>query len=153
MFIIRQLTISKKSVREQSSAVNLDVCTGSLCLLEEYFAAHPLEGGEELKSRNIRPAKSIGAKARAQRYSAVGKEGSFSHHEDSLPIVEKREEILSALREAEVLVITGETGCGKSTQVPQYILGESVTNRVICTQPRRLSAVSLADRVAEENGT
>lgn len=59
-----------------------------------------------------------------------------------------------------VVVISGETGCGKSTQVPQYILDEWLDNfskdgqlqhvEIICTQPRRISAIGVADRVAEE---
>lgn len=59
----------------------------------------------------------------------------------------------------QVVVISGETGCGKSTQVPQYILDDWLDNfkkngrehvEIICTQPRRISAIGVADRVAEE---
>ena len=57
-----------------------------------------------------------------------------------------------------IVLIKGETGCGKTTQVPQYILEDcadrevgSMTN-VLVTQPRRISAMSVANRVAEERG-
>mmetsp|Transcript_17670 Transcript_17670/g.34778 ORF Transcript_17670/g.34778 Transcript_17670/m.34778 type:complete len:913 (+) Transcript_17670:244-2982(+) len=70
-----------------------------------------------------------------------------------LPVWDKRDEILSAINACDVTVITGETGCGKSTQIPQYLLEmESLKFNIVCTQPRRLSAVALADRVASENG-
>ena len=72
----------------------------------------------------------------------------------ALPIEAKRNEILSAIVNNQAIVITGETGCGKSTQVPQYILNYSRSNnqycKIICTQPRRLAAINLAKRVAKE---
>jgi len=55
-------------------------------------------------------------------------------------------------------VISGETGCGKTTQVPQFILDEMLSQsngsvcNMLCTQPRRISAISVAERVAEERG-
>jgi len=58
----------------------------------------------------------------------------------------------------QVLVVSGETGCGKTTQLPQYVLeseidaGRGATCNIICTQPRRISAVSVAERVAAERG-
>ena len=75
---------------------------------------------------------------------------------DGLPIVGHREEILRAIKDHQVVLIAGETGCGKTTQVPQYILEDMWEQRkgcrVICTQPRRISAVSVAERVAVERG-
>lgn len=73
-----------------------------------------------------------------------------------LPSYNKRPEILQLIRENQVVVISGETGCGKTTQVAQFILDDqiekgngSITN-IICTQPRRISAISVAERVAAE---
>lgn len=72
----------------------------------------------------------------------------------SLPIFKSREEILNALNNYQVVIIAGQTGCGKTTQLPQYILEHYQQKhqpcRIICTQPRRLSAVSVAERVAYE---
>ncbi|CAB4374827.1 unnamed protein product [Rhizophagus irregularis] len=74
-----------------------------------------------------------------------------------LPIESRREDIISIIRENRVIVLSGSTGCGKSTQVPQYILDDCLQRRVpvniICTQPRRIAATSLAHRVASERGT
>ncbi|MDR3566684.1 MAG: ATP-dependent RNA helicase HrpA [Syntrophobacteraceae bacterium] len=72
-----------------------------------------------------------------------------------LPIMEWREKIVTAVREHQVLVITGETGSGKSTQIPKFCMeaGRGQTGMIGCTQPRRIAAVTLAARVSEELGT
>ncbi|EFO20092.2 ATP-dependent helicase [Loa loa] len=67
----------------------------------------------------------------------------------NLPIAEKRDEILETLQNVKVLLIAGDTGCGKSTQVPQYLL-DADYDRIACTQPRRIAAIALARRVAYE---
>src|SRR5208337_3978767 len=71
-----------------------------------------------------------------------------------LPITEWREKIVSAIREHQVLVITGETGSGKSTQIPKFCIeaARGQTGLIGCTQPRRIAAISLAARVSEELG-
>ena len=53
-----------------------------------------------------------------------------------LPIAEYRNEIIEKLKENQVIIVAGDTGCGKSTQVPQYLLGAGYSN-IACTQPRR----------------
>lgn len=69
-----------------------------------------------------------------------------------LPISEYKEEILKALDTNRVLLIAGDTGCGKSTQVPQYVHYAGY-NKIACTQPRRIACISLANRVAFETLT
>ncbi|KAK7086410.1 DEAH (Asp-Glu-Ala-His) box polypeptide 34 [Halocaridina rubra] len=66
-----------------------------------------------------------------------------------LPIAGYKEEIISAVRDNKVVVIAGDTGCGKSTQVPQYLLAAGYSN-IACTQPRRIACISLSKRVAYE---
>ena len=67
----------------------------------------------------------------------------------SLPIADYREEIVSSVRDHQVVIVAGDTGCGKSTQVPQYLLDAGYTN-IACTQPRRIACISLAHRVSFE---
>ena len=58
----------------------------------------------------------------------------------------------------QVVVVSGETGCGKTTQLPQYILESEIdaargaTCSIVCTQPRRISAIAVSERVAAERG-
>jgi ATP-dependent RNA helicase DHX36 len=72
-----------------------------------------------------------------------------------LPVHTHRVAILSSLNE-QVALVCGETGCGKTTQVPQFILEDAAAcrrlscTRILCTQPRRISATSVAQRVASE---
>lgn len=74
----------------------------------------------------------------------------------TLPIWKFRSEILDAIEDHQVIIICGETGCGKSTQVPAYILEHELLGgrhcKIYCTEPRRISAISLARRVSEELG-
>lgn len=73
-----------------------------------------------------------------------------------LPAWKERENICSALDKSRVLVVVGETGCGKSTQLPQFILdheikqGRGASTNIIVTQPRRVAAMGVASRVAQE---
>ncbi|KAI9157058.1 hypothetical protein LWI28_016246 [Acer negundo] len=72
----------------------------------------------------------------------------------TLPIYPYRDELLQAVQEYQVLVIVGETGSGKTTQIPQYLheAGYTKQGKVGCTQPRRVAAMSVAARVSQEMG-
>ena len=72
-----------------------------------------------------------------------------------LPVYASRERLVSELRKHETVIIVGETGSGKTTQIPQFAHEAGVAGglMVACTQPRRVAAVSVARRVAEETGT
>lgn len=75
-----------------------------------------------------------------------------------LPVDAHRQRVISAVRSSRVVVIAGETGCGKTTRIPRFLLeeqvrgGEGAECNVVVTQPRRISAVSVAHRVAQEMG-
>ncbi|GIY30037.1 pre-mRNA-splicing factor ATP-dependent RNA helicase DHX16 [Caerostris darwini] len=71
----------------------------------------------------------------------------------SLPIFPFREDLLKAIESHHILIVEGETGSGKTTQIPQYLYEAGYTKdnkRIGCTQPRRVAAMSVAARVAEE---
>ncbi|XP_039249521.2 putative ATP-dependent RNA helicase DHX34 [Styela clava] len=69
--------------------------------------------------------------------------------QDNLPIAAHRSEIINAVKENQVVIVAGDTGCGKSTQVPQYLLASGF-DQIACTQPRRIAAISLSKRVGYE---
>jgi pre-mRNA-splicing factor ATP-dependent RNA helicase DHX16 len=73
----------------------------------------------------------------------------------TLPVFGYRDQIIEAVREHQVLIIVGETGSGKTTQVPQYLYEAGLCDggkKIGCTQPRRVAAMSVAKRVADEVG-
>src|ERR1700738_1046906 len=76
------------------------------------------------------------------------------NHDPELPISAQREAIMEALRRTQVLIVAGDTGSGKSTQLPQFCLelGRGLAGLIAHTQPRRLAARALAARIAEEVG-
>ncbi|GMK58825.1 hypothetical protein CspeluHIS016_0602670 [Cutaneotrichosporon spelunceum] len=86
---------------------------------------------------------------------AEQKAQSIEETRKSLPIYEFRDELLDAIRDHQVLIVVAETGSGKTTQLPQYLHEAGYTQgglKVGCTQPRRVAAMSVAARVAEEMG-
>ncbi|CAD7086133.1 unnamed protein product [Hermetia illucens] len=73
----------------------------------------------------------------------------------SLPVYPFREDLIAAIQEHQILIIEGETGSGKTTQIPQYLYEAGFTKdnkKIGCTQPRRVAAMSVAARVAQEMG-
>ncbi|KAJ6575250.1 P-loop containing nucleoside triphosphate hydrolase protein [Mycena capillaripes] len=96
----------------------------------------------------------IAAGFRARQASSAYQE--MLAHRNLLPIAHYRDEIIQTLESSQVLVLSGETGCGKSTQVPAFILEDQLSQgkpcKIYCTEPRRISAISLAQRVSRELG-
>lgn len=79
---------------------------------------------------------------------------SIQDQRRSLPIYKLKNELVKAVHDNQVLVVIGETGSGKTTQVTQYLAeaGYTTKGKIGCTQPRRVAAMSVAKRVAEEFG-
>lgn len=79
---------------------------------------------------------------------------SMQQQRESLPVFKFRNQLVTAVRNNQILIVVGETGSGKTTQMAQYLAEEGFTanGRIGCTQPRRVAAMSVAKRVAEEVG-
>eukprot|EP00054_Salpingoeca_dolichothecata_P026405 m.188634 g.188634 ORF g.188634 m.188634 type:complete len:1056 (-) comp25647_c0_seq3:133-3300(-) len=91
-----------------------------------------------------------------QETEAEKKKKSIDEVRKSLPVYAYREAFLEAVKEHQVLIICGETGSGKTTQLPQYLYEDGWCKgkkKIGCTQPRRVAAMSVAARVSEEMGT
>ncbi|XP_071372596.1 probable ATP-dependent RNA helicase DHX34 [Centroberyx affinis] len=85
----------------------------------------------------------------SQRQS-FGKLAKLRREQKNLPIFQYRDRIVELVRRHPVVVVAGDTGCGKSTQVPQYLLSSGFSH-IACTQPRRIACISLAKRVSFES--
>ncbi|KAK9844162.1 hypothetical protein WJX81_006552 [Elliptochloris bilobata] len=94
----------------------------------------------------------------AWRASDNRKTAALRAQRERLPSWGFRDAVVAAIEGSQVVVVSGETGCGKTTQVPQFLLdaatdaGRGGRIELICTQPRRISATSVAQRVAAERG-
>jgi ATP-dependent helicase HrpA len=73
-------------------------------------------------------------------------------YDDNLPIVARRDDIISAIKKHQVVIISGETGSGKTTQLPKFCIdaGRGIDGLIGCTQPRRIAAMTVAQRIATE---
>ena len=80
----------------------------------------------------------------------------ISMKRQTLPVFKYKEEIIERVNVNQVVLLAGSTGCGKTTQVPQFLLDDCWANgkpaKIICTQPRRISAMTVSDRIANERG-
>ncbi|MBW2491869.1 MAG: ATP-dependent RNA helicase HrpA [Deltaproteobacteria bacterium] len=75
-------------------------------------------------------------------------------YNDALPILSKKDEIIDSISNHPVVIISGETGSGKTTQIPKFCLaaGCGIDGKIGCTQPRRIAAMTVSKRIAEEFG-
>jgi hypothetical protein len=103
---------------------------------------------QRFRPRDAAPAAAPSGRARTARPPAA-----LAQFRKSLPVAAFHDQIVTAVTENQVVVISGETGCGKTTQIPQFILDSSGgAANILITQPRRISAIGVAERVAEERG-
>lgn len=118
----------------------------SACNIDDgYLASATLDAlSEELLSA---------ARDRAQRDKELQDRVRFR---ETLPVASMKREIMELLNEHPVVVVRGNTGCGKTTQIAQFILDDYVNSgqgawcNIVVTQPRRISAISVAERIASE---
>ena len=107
------------------------------------------EGRRRPQREHARPFKPFTPEQLAERAAAI----PIIEFPD-LPVSARREEIARAIRDHQVVIVSGETGSGKTTQLPKICmqLGRGVSGMIGHTQPRRLAARSVADRIAHELG-
>ncbi|SOD94412.1 ATP-dependent RNA helicase HrpA [Blastococcus haudaquaticus] len=127
-----------------------------LTLLDEHRLRRRLDGLRRTRDPQARErqreriaADVAAAEARMARRRAAVPVVSYP---EELPVSGRRDDIAAALRDAQVVVVAGETGSGKTTQLPKIALelGRGVRGRIGHTQPRRIAARSVAERIAEE---
>uniref|UniRef100_A0A8D0GZI9 DExH-box helicase 34 n=1 Tax=Sphenodon punctatus TaxID=8508 RepID=A0A8D0GZI9_SPHPU len=149
---------SQKAQHREERAVVAESQPGVTGLPREYDARYRINLWVPLRE----PAGSLPSERLREFRSALlhfldfGQKQSFARlarlqqERAALPIARYREHLLRALTQSQVVVVAGDTGCGKSTQVPQYLLAAGYEH-VACTQPRRIACVALAKRVSYES--
>ncbi|XVF14443.1 hypothetical protein REPUB_Repub09cG0060600 [Reevesia pubescens] len=163
----------------KESLTNVTFSEGSKVVLQDLFTNHPPDDGEleekvigkySGKTAKIRRKKddiffkplmsnadvAEKVKTLASRREKDPNLRQINEETSKLPIASFRDAITSTVESNQVVLISGETGCGKTTQVPQFLLdylwekGEAC--KILCTQPRRISATSVSERIAYERG-
>ncbi|GMT21216.1 hypothetical protein PFISCL1PPCAC_12513 [Pristionchus fissidentatus] len=109
------------------------------------------EGGEDFRGNHQFKDHMSGE---SEAVSEFAMEKSIKEQREYLPVFAVRQKLLSVIRENQVTIVVGETGSGKTTQLTQYLYEEGFTKSgmIGCTQPRRVAAMSVAKRVADEMG-
>ncbi|KAJ3317198.1 DEAH-box ATP-dependent RNA helicase prp22 [Blyttiomyces sp. JEL0837] len=153
------LAKERREIRQQQAAAEFDAVPRDLnrpwvdpmAEKEDRMFSQDMRGFGQMEA-NIPAWK----KATFNNATTFGKITSLSIKEqrESLPIFKLREELVNAVDGNQVLIVVGDTGSGKTTQMTQYLAEEGFANRgmIGCTQPRRVAAMSVAKRVAEEVG-
>ncbi|WP_250037903.1 ATP-dependent RNA helicase HrpA [Paractinoplanes maris] len=125
---------------------------------DEHRLGRRLEGTRRIKDEAARAAAlseiSAEVDAAAERLAARLASVPAITYPESLPVSQRKDDIAAAIRDHQVVVVAGETGSGKTTQIPKICmeLGRGVRGQIGHTQPRRIAARTVAERIAEEVG-
>ncbi len=114
-------------------------------------------GPEDLTlEKNLRKLSALETRVQAsvQARSWRAQQRPAAPYDPNLPIVARRDDIIDAISRHPVIIVSGETGSGKTTQLPRFCLdaGRGIDGLIGCTQPRRIAAITVAHRIAEELG-
>ncbi|KOG30838.1 ATP-dependent RNA helicase HrpA [Streptomyces resistomycificus] len=130
-----------------------------LALRDAHRLGRRLEGARRIRKPEARAAviaeiEAEVAKAEERMRARSGRVPAVSYPEQ-LPVSQKKDDIAAAIRDHQVVIVAGETGSGKTTQIPKICLelGRGVRGMIGHTQPRRIAARTVAERVAEELDT
>ncbi|MFI8004111.1 ATP-dependent RNA helicase HrpA [Streptomyces sp. NPDC086010] len=139
-----------------TSFADLQSQLGQLSLRDANRLGRRLEGARRIRKPEARQSvlDEIAAEAgkAAGRLAARAARLPALSYPDELPVSQKKDEILEAIRDHQVVIVAGETGSGKTTQIPKICmeLGRGVRGMIGHTQPRRIAARTVAERVADE---
>lgn len=103
-------------------------------------------------SQSIKPSRVLQNELKKVQVSPQARKIELTSFRRSLPIFKAKSDILGLLERYSTLIVEASTGSGKSTQVPQYIIESGKFKRVCVTQPRRIAAITIAQRVSDEFG-
>ncbi|MET7644900.1 ATP-dependent RNA helicase HrpA [Streptomyces sp. NPDC005426] len=139
-----------------TSFADLQSQLGQLSLRDAHRLGRRLEGARRIRKPEAQQAvldeiAAQATKAAGRLALRAGRMPALSYPEQ-LPVSQKKDEILEAIRDHQVVIVAGETGSGKTTQIPKICmeLGRGVRGMIGHTQPRRIAARTVAERVAEE---
>ncbi|MCX5387732.1 ATP-dependent RNA helicase HrpA [Streptomyces sp. NBC_00083] len=139
-----------------TSFADLQTLLDGASLRDAHRLGRRLEGARRIRKPEARQAvlDEIAAEAQksAERVTRRAARVPEVTYPEQLPVSQKKDEILQAIRDHQVVIVAGETGSGKTTQIPKICmeLGRGVRGMIGHTQPRRLAARTVADRIAEE---
>ncbi|KAI3936817.1 hypothetical protein MKW98_021679 [Papaver atlanticum] len=131
---------------------------GSIATDDGLFEQQELQTSTSAVMEKIIKRRSLHLHSQQQAWQESEEGQKMQAFRKSLPAYKERDALLTTISQNQVVVVSGETGCGKTTQIPQYILeseiesGHGALCSVICTQPRRISAMAVSERVAAERG-
>lgn len=157
------LAKDRRELRQQEAQAKADEEAGKVDLSAQWndpmAAGGPKTFANDRKAIMQRPPDDAipeWKRATQSRDTPMGKRTNMTIKEqrESLPVFRFRQELIKAVHENQLLIVVGETGSGKTTQLTQYLAEAGFANNgmIGCTQPRRVAAMSVAKRVAEEVG-
>ncbi|KAG2587340.1 hypothetical protein PVAP13_5NG135700 [Panicum virgatum] len=141
-----------------SAAFSRSSSTDSFATDEGFFDQQDNQTSTSAVMERIHRRKSLQLRNQQAAWQESSDGQSMMEFRRSLPAYKEKQTLLEAISQNQVVVVSGETGCGKTTQLPQYILESEIdaargaTCSIVCTQPRRISAIAVSERVAAERG-
>ncbi|MEV4190700.1 ATP-dependent RNA helicase HrpA [Streptomyces toxytricini] len=139
-----------------TSFAALQTLLGEISLRDAHRLGRRLEGARRIRKPEARQAvlDEIAAEAEKAAARLAGRASRTPEvtYPENLPVSQKKDEIAEAIRDHQVVIVAGETGSGKTTQIPKICmeLGRGVRGMIGHTQPRRIAARTVAERIAEE---
>lgn len=139
-----------------TSFAALQTLLGEISLRDAHRLGRRLEGARRIRNPEAKQAAldEIAAEAEkaAARLAVRASRMPVVTYPENLPVSQKKDEIAEAIRDHQVVIVAGETGSGKTTQIPKICmeLGRGVRGMIGHTQPRRIAARTVAERIADE---